>query len=168
FPKRHARHGARRAHGHHGAASRPQSGLVDAVHLVHHGQPRHDHPFWAAPHEVLGAAGEDGGMNKLSDYVPWAVCGLGVIYIGVAIALAQPSQRTNEPQLDAFGRLPVMHNGRPMPLDSLARTNLMLISGKEHFTDLNNRTQPAIKWLLDVMSIDVASELPAGSPAAGH
>src|SRR5262249_13492042 len=107
-------------------------------------------------------------MNKFSDYVPWGVCGLAVIYLGVFIANAQPSQRKDKPNLDAFGRLPAMHNGRIIPLDSLARTDLMLFSGREWFPDEKERTQPAIKWLLDVMSIDVAAELRADSPAAKH
>src|SRR5262249_51099384 len=63
---------------------------------------------------------------------------------------------------------PAMHNGRIIPLDSLARTDLMLFSGREWFPDEKERTQPAIKWLLDVMSIDVAAELRADSPAAKH
>jgi ABC-type transport system involved in cytochrome c biogenesis permease subunit len=107
-------------------------------------------------------------MNKFSDYFPWCVCGLVVIYLGVIIANAQPSQRKDKANLDAFGRLPAMHNGRVIPLDSLARTDLMLFSGRESFPDLEGQTQPATKWLLDVMSVEAALDLSPTSPAGKH
>src|SRR5262249_34198077 len=150
------------------SASCPQPRLADAVHLVHHGEPRHDHSFWPALDQVSGGAGEGRSMNKFSDYVPWGVCGLAVIYLGIIIAKAQPSQRKAHPNLDAFGRLPAMYNGRVIPLDSLARTDLMLFSGREWFPDEKGRTQPAIKWLLDVMSVDVSIDLSPTSAAAKH
>lgn len=53
-----------------------------------------------------------------------------------------------------FGQLPVMHEGRVKPLDSLARNGLMQVSEHERFpTGENDRqSEPAIVWLLDLMS----------------
>ena len=38
-------------------------------------------------------------------------------------------------------------------IDTVARTTLMLVSGKQTFVDDKDQRQPAIKWLLDVMSV---------------
>ena len=43
-----------------------------------------------------------------------------------------------------FGRLPVLQDGRVKPIDTVARTTLMIISGRgEEFTDLDGQKQPA-------------------------
>jgi ABC-type transport system involved in cytochrome c biogenesis permease subunit len=56
--------------------------------------------------------------------------------------------------LDGFGRLPAYNGGRAKPLDTVARNSLMVISGgRTTFTDLDGSQQPAIRWLLDVMTV---------------
>src|SRR5438552_11705517 len=54
--------------------------------------------------------------------------------------------------LEEFGRLPVVHDGRVKPFDTLARNSLMIISGRQYVVDNNGNEQPAIQWLLDVMT----------------
>jgi ABC-type transport system involved in cytochrome c biogenesis permease subunit len=66
--------------------------------------------------------------------------------------------------LNAFGRLPVVHDGRIKPMDTLARTSLMVLSNKqtmwlngEHGTsDIDQKKDhekvPAIRWMLDVIA----------------
>ena len=52
-----------------------------------------------------------------------------------------------------FAQIPVVQKGRVKPLDTLARTSLMIISDRgEQYTDLDDRKQPAIRWLLEVMT----------------
>ncbi len=51
-----------------------------------------------------------------------------------------------------FGKIPVINNGRIKPLDSIARTQLRVVSDSETFKDEAGKSQPAIRWLLDVMT----------------
>jgi ABC-type transport system involved in cytochrome c biogenesis permease subunit len=58
---------------------------------------------------------------------------------------------------DAFnfteaGKIPVVYQGRVKPLDTLARNTLKIISWKESYKDENKKTQPAVRWLFDVMA----------------
>ncbi|MCA9752264.1 MAG: cytochrome c biogenesis protein CcsA, partial [Gemmatimonadetes bacterium] len=68
--------------------------------------------------------------------------------------------------LDSFGKIPVVSQGRPKPLDTLARTTLMVLSNKQSLymsatdatADRKEKTDdmqkvPAIRWLIDVMSV---------------
>ncbi|MGD9723535.1 MAG: cytochrome c biogenesis protein CcsA [Pirellulales bacterium] len=68
----------------------------------------------------------------------------------------QPNRSQDEVQLEEFGRLPVVYEGRVKPLDTLARNFLLQISGRQTFQDDSGETpqrgQPAIKWLTDVAS----------------
>lgn len=56
------------------------------------------------------------------------------------------------------GKIPVMDQGRMKPLDSLARNTLQVISNRDTFKDENKKTQPAIRWLFDVISGSEAAE----------
>jgi ABC-type transport system involved in cytochrome c biogenesis permease subunit len=55
-------------------------------------------------------------------------------------------------QLEEFGRLPVVYEGRAKPFDTVARNMLRYLSGKQTFVDADGKTQPAIKWFLDVIA----------------
>ncbi len=55
------------------------------------------------------------------------------------------------------GKIPVMDQGRMKPLDTLARNTMQVMSGRDTFKDANKKSQPAIRWLFDVIS---------GSPVA--
>jgi hypothetical protein len=89
-------------------------------------------------------------MSAIDRYFPWIVVGGAAL---VLVSLMFPAAETaNEMQLSAFGKIPVMDEGRRKPLDSLARNSLMIISSRETFKDENGQTQPAILWLLEVMT----------------
>lgn len=66
-------------------------------------------------------------------------------------AVMWPTAR-GAPDLAAFGRLPVMYEGRIKPLDTLARNSLRILSDRQDWQDARGRTQPAIRWLLDVIT----------------
>jgi ABC-type transport system involved in cytochrome c biogenesis permease subunit len=87
---------------------------------------------------------------KLSRYVPWLLAGLGAIYLMMTATPAKDSP--DGMHLEEFGRLPVVHDGRVKPFDTLARNSLMIISGRQYVVDHNGNEQPAIQWLLDVMT----------------
>ncbi|MHB0955803.1 MAG: cytochrome c biogenesis protein [Pirellulaceae bacterium] len=63
-----------------------------------------------------------------------------------------PAPRVGEPDFDGFGRLPVMYEGRIKPFDTLARNSLRIVSDRQTFQDENGATQPAIRWLLDLIT----------------
>ena len=89
--------------------------------------------------------------------VPLAVVALGAVYVaGKAIPGRPPDSQM---QLDQFGSLPLMYQGRVKPFDTLARNSLRVLSNRETFVDVRGQKQPAIRWLLDVIARpDLAKE----------
>jgi ABC-type transport system involved in cytochrome c biogenesis permease subunit len=73
---------------------------------------------------------------------------------------AMPVLDADVMNLDEFGKLPLVYEGRVKPMDTLARTTLRALSGRETFVDKDGKSQPAIRWLLDVMA--------RGDVAEGH
>ncbi len=63
-----------------------------------------------------------------------------------------PSAKDGQPDLHAFGRLPVVYEGRVKPLDTVARNSLRALSNREEMRNADGDKEPAIKWLLDVIS----------------
>jgi ABC-type transport system involved in cytochrome c biogenesis permease subunit len=101
-------------------------------------------------------------VNTLTKLFPWAVVAVFTLYTGYQMV---PKQETyNEYDLTAFGSIPVLDGGRIKPLDSVARTNMLFISGQSSFTDLSGDTQPAILWLLET----ITSGDPDTGPAADY
>jgi len=86
-----------------------------------------------------------------SRYLPGGIAaGLGAIFM---LAMMMPPRDPPEQMhLAEAARLPVVEGGRVMPLDTVARNRLMIISGRQEFVDDKGNRQPAIKWLLDVMA----------------
>jgi ABC-type transport system involved in cytochrome c biogenesis permease subunit len=86
---------------------------------------------------------------------------LAVVVFGAAWLLSKayaPAPQVGQLDLDAFGRLPIMFEGRIKPIDTLARNSLRIISDRQVFKDENGETQPAIRWLLDVITNSAAAE----------
>jgi ABC-type transport system involved in cytochrome c biogenesis permease subunit len=82
--------------------------------------------------------------------LPVAVFGLALLFI---FSVVRPTRFADDQlNLDAFGKLPVMYEGRMKPFDTLARNSLRVISDSETYTDENDKRQPAVKWLLDVIA----------------
>jgi ABC-type transport system involved in cytochrome c biogenesis permease subunit len=83
-------------------------------------------------------------------YLPWAVLVVAVLYLlSIPARMGPPKE---PPGLDAAARLPVVEGGRLKPLDTLARVNLRLISGREEFEDETGKKQPAIRWYLETLA----------------
>jgi ABC-type transport system involved in cytochrome c biogenesis permease subunit len=96
-------------------------------------------------------------------FFPWLVTGLACLYLLVAMTPAKDAEEAFH--LREFGRLPVMHDGRIKPFDTLARDSLMVISGRQTWRDASGKERPAIEWLLDVMLSLIQKER---SPAMEH
>ncbi len=78
--------------------------------------------------------------------------------VALAVQFRVPARQVGQIDYDAFGRLPVVFEGRAKPLDTLARNSLRIISDREEYRDASGRRQPAIVWLLDVVSDSPAAD----------
>lgn len=86
--------------------------------------------------------------------VPVCVVTMAALFV---VSVASPKHAPlEEMQVEEFGRLPLVYEGRVKPFDTVARNTLRYISGKQTFTDETGekplRGQPAIKWLLDTIA----------------
>ena len=82
--------------------------------------------------------------------VPLIITLLAAGYVG---SKARPmTSRPSEMDIAAFAKLPLAYEGRVKPFDTLARNSLLILSGKQEYRDANGKKQPAIRWLLDVIS----------------
>ncbi len=90
-----------------------------------------------------------GDRSTASWALPLAVFGAAFLFVFSVVRPAHVAE--GEMNLEAFGKLPVMYEGRMKPFDTLARNSLRVISDSETYTDENDRRQPALRWLLDVM-----------------
>ncbi len=89
---------------------------------------------------------------------------LPVLMVGLTAGLfaifAAPRRTSpDKMQLDEFGRLPVLYQGRAQPFDSLARNALLMLSDKQSFKNIDEQgsSHSAIEWLLDVISREDAA-----------
>ncbi len=91
--------------------------------------------------------------------LPGAALALGVAY--AAATLAVPDAGTAF-DLPAFGRLPVLANGRIKPLDSVARTSLLMLQGRQRVGAPQN-SEPIVAspsaWLADVFFAPARADL---------
>ncbi|MBE2212269.1 MAG: cytochrome c biogenesis protein CcsA, partial [Opitutaceae bacterium] len=79
----------------------------------------------------------------MKKHLPWIVTALAA---AVVAALVLRTDRAAETHWQEFGRLPVLVNGRIQPLDTVARTSLLGMLGKQQLRS-DGETLPAIKWL---------------------
>jgi ABC-type transport system involved in cytochrome c biogenesis permease subunit len=96
---------------------------------------------------LAGATGEYGIVGRV---IPWVVMLLIAGWLGGKAFV--PSTADDAPDLYQFGKLPLVYEGRVKPFDTLARNSLRILSNREVFTDRNGEKQPAVLWLLDVIS----------------
>jgi ABC-type transport system involved in cytochrome c biogenesis permease subunit len=89
-------------------------------------------------------------MNDHSRFVPCIVVGIAVFVLG--IAMVPPGESAEQMNVYEFGTIPVVEGGRTKPFDTFARTTLFAISDRQTYVDENDKSQPAVKWALDVMS----------------
>ncbi|MFI5356321.1 MAG: cytochrome c biogenesis protein CcsA [Opitutales bacterium] len=80
----------------------------------------------------------------------WPVLVLAFAAVGVATTLLAP-RPAGDYDLNAFGRLPTLVNGRVKPLDTVARTSLLVLQGRQDFTAPDGKTLSPTEWLLDVI-----------------
>ncbi|MFY9923200.1 MAG: cytochrome c biogenesis protein CcsA [Opitutaceae bacterium] len=79
--------------------------------------------------------------------LPLAVSLLALIWVGSTFV---PRGNPARFDLDGFGRLPVLMDGRLKPLDTVARTGLLMLQGRQLVRDPAGQPVPPVAWLLDV------------------
>lgn len=85
----------------------------------------------------------------MKKFVPLIVLLLGAAWL---LSTLFPRQPASEFDLDGFGRLPVLANGRIKPLDTVARSTLLQLQGRQRVSDPSiAMAYPAspIAWLAD-------------------
>jgi hypothetical protein len=91
-------------------------------------------------------------MKKLLPLLLPALCALWVVS-----AWRTPSDKPGTLPANAFGRLPVIANGRVQPLDSLARNSLLQIREKQTASTGSSegkaRILSASEWLLELFRL---------------
>lgn len=84
----------------------------------------------------------------MKKFLPLIVLALGAIYL--ASTLREPRLKT-EFNLNDFGRVPVLVNGRIKPLDTVARTSILAIRGNQSIKTPDGSYISPIEWLGDVL-----------------
>jgi len=87
-----------------------------------------------------------------SQRLPWMALGLALVGVYFLPVMISPSDTSDQMHIIEFGQLPVEDGGRYKPLDSVARTSLMLISNQQDYEDSAGQRHPAMEWLLDTMT----------------
>ena len=76
------------------------------------------------------------------------------------IVILRPRAEKSLYDLGAFGRIPVLHNGRVKPIETVARTTLHRINSNQS-TTVNKKPMSATRWLLDTITRpEIADDYP--------
>ena len=85
--------------------------------------------------------------DRVKKFLPWIISFLFLVWV---IAKMIPVKESPGIHLDGFGRLPVLVNGRVMPMDTLARLSLLEMNHRGTCTTSDGKVLSPIRWLLDV------------------
>lgn len=75
---------------------------------------------------------------------------IGLLALGLASPMLKPLVRPDTSALADLGRIPVLEGGRIKPLDSVARSNLLILRGKQSVSTDAGRLS-AIEWLVELI-----------------
>ncbi len=89
-----------------------------------------------------------GAHAKMKRYFPGAL--LLIVLAWVASTLF-PARNSGPFDLESFGRLPVLADGRMKPFDTIARTGLLMLQGRQRIEVPGARSIGPTEWLLDVL-----------------
>lgn len=95
-----------------------------------------------------------GARAGVKRWLPAAIVGLFALML--LAALRAPRYRSDL-NIGSFAKLPVLNGGRIKPLDTVARTSLLMLRGKQTVR-YNGESRPAIRWLLDVLFQPAAAD----------
>jgi ABC-type transport system involved in cytochrome c biogenesis permease subunit len=84
----------------------------------------------------------------MKKFAPWIISLVFVLWVVAKMAPAKPAPGFD---LAGFSRLPVLVDGRVMPMDSLARIALSIIRGRQTYQTADGKTAPALEWLVETL-----------------
>ncbi len=84
----------------------------------------------------------------MKKFIPALFAILGLALIANSL---RPERNTTEFDVAAFGRLPVVVNGRVKPLDTVARTTLLVLQSSQIIATPEGQELTPNEWLLDVL-----------------
>ena len=87
------------------------------------------------------------GSPRALRYLPALAAALALLLV---VTAAIPRREAAGFATADFGRLPVLHDGRVKPLDTIARTGLLLIQNRQRVRTPEGATLTPRQWLLDV------------------
>ncbi|MDB6029199.1 MAG: cytochrome c assembly protein, partial [Verrucomicrobiales bacterium] len=85
----------------------------------------------------------------MKKWIPWILVVCFVAYIMGAFRAPKPKDGYD---LAAFGRLPVLANGRIQPFDSIARNTLLTMSGKSKVKLSDGKYMGPTEWIIEAMT----------------
>ena len=85
----------------------------------------------------------------MKKWIPWIIAGVFALWF---LSAASPPKPVDGFDVAAFGRLPVLLNGRIQPFDSVARNALLSMSGRSTVRLAGGQSLPAAQWLLETMA----------------
>jgi len=80
-------------------------------------------------------------------FIPLAFLLLGLAFVARSLV---PERNKTDFDLIAFGRLPIVVNGRVKPIDTVARTSLLVLQSSQNITAPDGTGLTPNEWLLDV------------------
>ena len=86
-------------------------------------------------------------FSLMKRFIPLVVLLLGVAFVASTLF---SHKAKSDFDLDGFGRLPVLVNGRIKPLDTVARSTLLTIQGRQHAVTPEGKSLSPAEWLLNV------------------
>jgi ABC-type transport system involved in cytochrome c biogenesis permease subunit len=119
--------------------------------------PAHSHKSGKRARQIAPVAPLAMRSSSLGELLPTvlAVGFFGILFFSLARPLGAPSDTFD---LDAFGRLPVIADGRVKPFDTLARNTLRVISNRETFRGRMDQPTLTARW--DKIVASLKSEWP--------
>src|SRR6516225_9508624 len=86
----------------------------------------------------------------MKKFLPWIIGLVFVLWIAGRMIPLRPG-----PGFDfaRFSQLPVLVDGRVMPMDSLARISLSIIRGRQTYQTADGKPAPAIRWLAETLMV---------------
>ncbi len=88
-------------------------------------------------------------------FLPLLVLLLGAAFVASTLF---PRKAKSDFDLDGFSRLPVLVNGRIKPLDTVARTTLLAIQGRQRVVTPEGKTITPAEWLITVAFTPAAAD----------
>jgi hypothetical protein len=83
----------------------------------------------------------------MKKFLPLAIPLLALVWIASALL---PERNPGRFDLAGFGRLPVLADGRLKPIDTIARTGLLMLQGRQRLDGPGGAVVPPVAWILDV------------------